>query len=207
MKSRLSQFGWFVPHVIIGLGIPGFGDAWGAMFGFHIALAVMILVRRQRLSVLVEGWDTPTAVRLVAMTAPVGVAIYLFFAYLPFELDAVRLGVWGVLGDRWIWFCLYFCAVNPALEELFWRGGIEEASPERQVPRLSLGDFCFGTYHLIVLIYLLPPAIAVSVTMILCVIGYIWRLTANKCGGLAPSVVSHTVANVSAVLGVTAVLS
>lgn len=104
-------------------------------------------------------------------------------------------------GTPWMAFMVYYAAVNPVLEEVYWR--VLLGSPARG---LTLSDVCFGGYHVTVLGLLLPGSpglrwpLGAAMGATLVGAGWLWRQIVARTGGMAIPVLTHLVTDLSIIL-------
>lgn len=86
---------------------------------------------------------------------------------------------------------IYFCLLNPLLEEAFWRGLF---SSNRLHP--DLPDLAYGGFHFLIFLPFVPSFEALVAALSLALVGYGWRLTANRLGGLAIPILWHALGDI-----------
>lgn len=187
-----------VPYVTIGIGLFGIQSAWIALLSYHIGIALILtLDRRWSLAqTLIKGWHTPLIIFGVVFGVTSGSLIYVLWPLLARTLNLrLTLSTLGLQGLAWSAFAVYYFAINPWFEELYWRGYL--GSETRSLHRM---DMWFAGYHLLVLgsrvswLWLALSFIALIVA------AWLWRQLARICGGLLVPAVSHTAADASIML-------
>jgi len=185
------------PYVAVLAGIYGLRSGWAALALYHVAiLAALGRDRREALRSIAKGWSSPAGWPLTAACAATGLlfrALWTTAAIEPAALSESLRSI-GLSGASWIAFCAYYAIVNPALEEMYWRGLLAQ-------PRTAPGaaDVAFAGYHALVLPLFLKPLWILAAVVVLVAVAWIWRRLAARHGGLAIPVVSHAAADVSTI--------
>lgn len=190
-----------IPYLAVLIGLYGFSNIWIAMGLYHAGVLVFLLTRRPGpgWSQLLRGWQAKPAAMLLLAGTLSGLVIYLVFptangSAVPLSDSLSRF---GVRAEHWILLFVYYVAVTPWLEELFWRGhlGGDSRSP-------ALSDVLFAGYHVLVLVrFLHVPWVLLSFAVLLAV-AWMWRQVRRSSGGLLVPVLSHLVADASTMLAV-----
>jgi membrane protease YdiL (CAAX protease family) len=176
-------------------------NGWAAILGYHAVLLAGLAWRSSlppQLRTAFQGRLGTTALFLVLLSAAFAFGFYRFLAeFDPHGTHVARgmaraglsLATVAPLG-------LYTCAVNPVLEELYWRG-------TWPAPRGWPMDVLYAAIHIPIVCYFAkaaPPAAALYVTGLVFA-GALWRWGARRTGGLAAPVIAHALGDL-AVLGV-----
>ncbi|MHB1190581.1 MAG: hypothetical protein ACYC08_07055 [Armatimonadota bacterium] len=182
-------FAPFIPYVAVLLGIYLLENAWVAAVGYHLgAAAVLLLAWRPK------GRKLPRcSPLLVGANAVIGVGTgVVLWALWPLLGMPENLGArFASLGiGSWFWFGLYYCTVNPLLEELFWRRYLS-------TPR---SDILFAGYHMLVLALFVRWEWLLPAFALLALASHLWRRTAGTYGGVRLAAASHLLADVGIVL-------
>jgi hypothetical protein len=178
-----------VPYLAVLLGLFVVDNVWVAALGYHLGMAGVLAGARgwgqaRRLRV---GGSVGLAVGLVGGGVLCGVLLHQLWAPLgiPRGLDAA-LAPLGLTAVTWPAFMLYFCVVNPWLEEVYWRGYL--GTPARGP---VWNDLLFAGYHVLVLSRFLPwPPLFLALGSVL-LAGWGWRQLARVHPGLCLPAVSH----------------
>jgi hypothetical protein len=138
-----------------------------------------------------------------ALGAGAGIGLLALWPLLPFGQSAgpyIRsLG----LNDRTLpVFFAYFVAVNPWLEETYWRGFLGSA-----VKRPELNDGLFSGYHLPVLAGVVGPLWLAVAFVCLAATAWLWRQANRINGGLLPSILSHLAGDIAVMIIILSALS
>lgn len=185
-----------LPYAAVLVGLYGLRSAWGSMLAYHMG-ALLLLSRSADWSALARGWRPRVGLPLVALCALVGPALYIGFPLVSPETDlSAELARVGIAEAGLLPFAIYYCLVNPWLEEVVWRGRV--ANSRR---RPSALDLAFAGYHFFVLLKFVSPLWALLAVVVLALVAGIWRRTAADTGGLAVPALAHAVANVSLMWG------
>jgi membrane protease YdiL (CAAX protease family) len=145
------------------------------------------------------GWSIGTGVAVCLLAAGCGPLLLLLWGILARQPDTLSITITdlGLAGSSWWIFAIYYVAVHPALEEVFWRDHLL-----RDGRGLSFFDFAFSGYHLLVLPLFVRLHWALICFVVLTLVAWLWRSIAIRSRGLAIPVVSHAVANLSTIAAV-----
>lgn len=186
-------------------GVHLFHSGWIAILGYHFAICVFLSIAGgwQLIRRLVSGWDTKLGLVISIVCLLAGPLVYWLWPYMHLAQQDLRSGLVavGLAGGSWLGFVIYYCLVNPWLEELFWRGFLPSKA---RYPALS--DFLYAGYHVFVLILFVKWIWVITAFVVLTIVGRLWRWTADKYGGLALPMLTHLLADVS-VIGTAYILS
>lgn len=194
-----------IPFAAVWVGLYEMGSAWAALLLYESGMALVLLTDRPRFGLrsLFRGWRARGGAPLVFLCAASGPILALLWSGIaldPGDLDATLANL-GLSGAGWALFALLYVTVHPCLEEAFWRdpalgagGRVRAGGPIR--------DTAFAGYHLLVLLRFLRPAWALAALLPLWLIAGWWRRAAERNGGLAIPVVSHSVAGLSTIAAV-----
>lgn len=188
----------FVPYIAMVVGLIILQNAWVAMCGYHLGMIIIILCAGT--DVMPESlfksrlYSLPLA--LAAFGACGGILLYYLWPLLnvPAETGSALEQI-GLTSVSWPFFIIYFIIFNPLLEEYYWRGFLGD-----NTKRITLNDFFFAGYHLIVLAGKMEAIWLIVVLVLLTVSAWFWRQVDNWSQGLLPSVVSHFTGDVSVIL-------
>jgi membrane protease YdiL (CAAX protease family) len=187
------------PYAAVLIGLHVLSNAWIAAGLYHIAI-VLCLARgggKGLASALLSGWEARPGVSLFLVCATGGVFLYFLWPTVRLEDMDLRTttAAWG-LGGVWLWiFGVYFSTAGAVLEEIFWRFSLTAKTSQ---PHWR--DAAFAGYHVLVLAFFIRPQWIAVVFLILFATAWIWRITANRTGGLLVPITSHVVADLSVVL-------
>lgn len=185
-----------IPYAAVLIGLYAFSSAWLAIAIYYTTVITYLTATRQTapLKSLTRGFSIKPILVAAPIFALTGPAIYLL---LPLSVRpdlplANFLGSVGLSQWRYPLFALVFCAVNPALEEAFWRGAFR-ASPRR----LSWTDFAFAAYHIPVVIMAVNIPLTALSFLILIFTAWSFRILKHKTNGLATPYLVHLIADIS----------
>lgn len=185
-------------YAAIVAGIYLFHSGWIAILGYHFAICAFLAIagRWQLVRRLVSGWDTKLGLGISVICLLAGPLVYWLWPYMHLAQQNLRSGLaaLGLAGGSWLGFVIYYCLVNPWLEELFWRGFLPSKA---QYPVLS--DFLYAGYHVFVLILFVKWIWVVVMFVVLTIVGRLWRWMADKYDGLALPILTHLLADVSVI--------
>lgn len=190
-----AVLGWALlcgPVVFALLQLPG--AAWAAMLGYHAGCLGVVRfaggagARTQIPLGRALGLLVGSTLLVVA-----GGALARSWGLLP-GLPVAAWSTWGVRPPFDLAWLAYYVAVNPAVEERFWRGALLSARVRTRfgnpIPRL-LSTIGFGFHHLVVLgasfgwprgALMVLPIVAASVVWV------VWR---ERSGTLGPAIATH----------------
>lgn len=202
--SLIYRLAPFVPYPAMLLGLFYFHSVWIAAMGYHLGMLVFLALDRDRLYrwALASRQHPWRVMAAVVGGATGGILLYLCWPLLGVSpeigSDLARL---GLTATTWPVFIIYFCAVNPWLEEWYWRGYLGTASRT-----LSGNDALFAGYHILVILPYVPwPWLVVSL-LLLTGVGWGWRQEARLSGGLLTPMVSHALADLGVILAIYALV-
>lgn len=187
-RGTNSNMLWFRywPIFAVLLGLYAMESAWAAILLYHAGLLAGIWVRRDALREV--RWRSSPLAIFVAVQA--GLVAYPAVRFgLPFLVGSggvaelgTRLEQLGLIGSFFSLFFLYFVTVHPVLEEVGWRGVLQEKSA-----RPHLHDVEFAAYHLPVLWWLFPGqwGLLALAAPTLAAMAWIWRIARDRFGLIA----------------------
>ena len=182
-----------VPYVTIGIGLLVFHNAWLAILGYHAGMAAVILLSGKGFAIKQTFQGRGYLVPLLSALAGLGggFALYLLWPLLslPADLNTYARSL-GLNGATWPAFLVYFIAINPLIEEYYWRGYL--GSDARLV---TFNDLLFSGYHLIVLSGHMQAILLIAAFVSLTGVAWFWRQVNRVNGGLLASIVSHLAAD------------
>jgi hypothetical protein len=185
------------PYLAILIGLYVFENAWLAAGLYHWMILMSLVRGRVSPRVLASGWRSRIGIPLALASASSGLLLYLLWPLIGLEGSDLLATVtaWDLGGARLWLFCLYFSTVGAVLEELLWRHWLGS-----RTGWLHWRDAVFAAYHALVLGFFVKPVWMLVIVLVLFATAWIWRITANRTGGLAIPVVSHVVADLSVVI-------
>ena len=202
--ARLKLISVLVPYVAVLIGLYVLKNAWIAIGLYHFGITVCLITgdRNCLLKRVCAGWNSIIAAVGIVMSVMIFPIIFFFWGHMQLESIPLKsaLANFGLHGTSWFFFMIYFSTVLPFLEELYWRGYLEN---NRKY--FSWTDFAFAGYHILVLAWFIKLPWLVIAFIVLTVAAYIWRYLASKLEGLVVPLLSHIVADVS-IIAVTYIL-
>lgn len=189
---------WIPPalaYLAVGLGLFQFHSAWGALLGFHLAIAIALVIARPNIpiSILFKSSNVKWIVTSILLCGGSGTALYFLWGYfriaddLPAQLQSI-----GLTSSSWPAFIAYFTSVNPLVEEYLWRGYLGDPSKG-----LYVSDLVYAGFHALVLIGKVHLNSVVFALAMLTLAGWFWRQTAREDHGLLAPVLGHMAADFS----------
>lgn len=175
-----------VPTLVVAVAMLPIRHGWLAMFAFHGVMLSALIVHRRRLDWRML-YRRPSGLSLTIHLAAAAVTIPLFsvavFAYAHShggygELLDAQLSRYHIPAASRPWFAVQLCALNPLLEELFWRGLFFS---NRKRPAAT--DFCYAAFHYFALLPFMPAMQAAIGTLALVGFGYALRQLARQQNG------------------------
>ncbi|UCE66247.1 MAG: hypothetical protein JSU85_15615, partial [Candidatus Zixiibacteriota bacterium] len=140
-----------IPYITILFGLYILKNAWAAILLYHAAILFVILRNSDLILFkrLFRGWNWRIGLPFLIISALSGLPLYLLWPFAGIEglelSEALR--EFGLYGNSWIVFMIYYCISTPILEEIFWRGYLSVPNRYPSGP-----DILFAGYHIIVLI-------------------------------------------------------
>ena len=189
-----------IPYITVGIGMFVLHNAWAAMMSYHLCLTVILAFEKQfsSLSKIVNKRNNVILIIMLVIGGVSGVFLYLLWPVLSIPEGINReLQDIGLNASSWPYFIAYFILVNPWLEELFWRDYLSS-----DTKRVTVNDFLFSGYHILVLAGKLHPVWLVAVFLVIAAAGWFWRQANTRNGSILASVVSHIAADCSVILAI-----
>jgi membrane protease YdiL (CAAX protease family) len=194
---------WIAPlwaYLAVGIGLFIFHSAWGALLGFHAAILGSLLLAKPDvpISVLFKSTNAKWILLSILLTGSSGAVLYFLWDWfrvagsLPAKLEAL-----GLTASTWPAFITYFAAVNPFVEEYFWRGYLGDPTKG-----LYGSDLIYAGFHAIILIGKVPINSIVFALIMLTLAGWFWRQIAREDRGLLAPVLGHMAADFTILLAV-----
>jgi membrane protease YdiL (CAAX protease family) len=193
MAENRKLFWVILPYLAVFLGMLTLRNAWAGLIGFHLALLPVLLLQRNPHApgLAPVSWKILLPVGLGGALG--GVVIWMAWSLLglPSHFGSQAQAV-GLPCQTSLPFSLYLTLVNPALEELYWRGALGSPNP---LPQLS--DFLYAGYHFFVLFPFVSLPWILPSLLVLALAGWFWRLISWRTGSLLPAILSHALADAS----------
>lgn len=177
-KRKIIVFLWsLVPWICIGFGLHHFHSIFWSFFLYHGVCLLPAIIYNQK------HWrkhlDMPTWRELgILAAAAVAFSLCTFYTYSFFGDYLVDRGL-ALLsmyerGFHMSWFIplsIYFCTINPAMEELFWRGVVLNELCDNNEPIISVPgiwtNVAFACWHfLIIRLFVSPPFVPIAVIIV-----------------------------------------
>lgn len=170
-----------IPFLAFATGILFRESAWFALVLYHLLLIVPLFFHRAQWSFrdLSRGFAALPLIFSITLIALVFVAVTPVALAKGFHGELLKEHV-----DRFVFapplFSLYFIAINPIFEELFWRGLFG-----RDARGMVLEDFLFGAFHAVILWPFLPIPYILGCVAFLSGCAWLWRQENRKRKGLS----------------------
>ncbi|MBE0537530.1 MAG: CPBP family intramembrane metalloprotease [Phycisphaerae bacterium] len=187
-----------IAYVAVVLGYYVFNSTPVTLGIYHGGIVAYVVLTGQTTVVrqLVHGWRTRLGLAATAVFAATGIAVWYVWplAALP-EVDfAARLAERGIGGPAFWWFAAAIIFVNPALEEILWRGCLVD-----NARRPSWIDAAFAGFHLLGMLLMAAVWVSLLTFLLLAAVSWFLRYVRAATGGLAICWVAHTAADISIV--------
>jgi len=202
--TRLKLISMAIPYIAVLVGLYVLKNAWIAIGLYHFGITVFLIAvgKGSLLKRVCTGWNSIIAA--IGMVIPVIIipVIFIFWKYMQLENIPLNtaLANFGLGGTSWFFFIIYFSIVQPFLEELYWRGCLEN-----DYKYFSWTDLAFAGYHILVLAWFIKLPWLIIAFIVLTVAAYTWRYMASRLEGVIVPLLSHIMADVS-IIAVTCVL-
>jgi hypothetical protein len=187
-----------LPYLVIGVGWLVLHNVWIAILSYHLGMILILLFSPGGgfFKIIYKRGNVVILVVSAVLGAAGGLILFLFWPFLGIPQDiGLDLGKIGLTSIRWPYFIAYFILINPWLEEFYWRGYLGS-----NTKGITLNDFLFSGYHLIVLAGKINVIWLISVFALLSLVGWAWRQANRWNGNLMPSIISHFAADSSVIL-------
>jgi len=194
---------WISPlsaYLAVVLGLFIFHSAWGALLGFHIAIIVSLLIVKPNIpiAILVKSNHFKWIALSILLCGSSGVTLYLLWDSFGFANNlSLQVESLGLNAHTWIPFIIYFAAINPFIEEYFWRGYLGSESK-----RLHPSDFLYAGFHGLILTGKVHPLSILLALSALVAAGWFWRQILRKDRGLFAPVLGHMAADLTILITV-----
>jgi len=187
-----------IPYITIGIGLLIFHNAWLAILSYHAGIIAVILSAKTRISLkqAFQGKKAWIPIITALVGAGGGLLLYVLWPLLSVPDDiSLYIRSIGLNEQTWPVFLAYFTIINPLIEEYYWRGYLAFAARG-----ITLNDFLFSGYHLLVLAGHMEAIWLLAVFFVLAAGAWFWRQMNRLNGGLLASVVSHVSADITVIL-------
>jgi len=209
MKDSVNRYITVIAPIVlyaaIIAGMHLFHSGWIAILGYHLGICLSLSIAGgwSHGKKIISGWDARLGPVIILMCVLAGPLVYGLWAFMHLAQLDLKSGLSAVDLEEgsWFAFAIYYCLVNPWLEELFWRGFFPSNA---KYPTLS--DFLYAGYHVFVLILFVKWIWVIVAFVVLVCVGRLWRQVASKYDGLIIPSLTHLVADIS-IIGAAFVLS
>ena len=196
LRSWLQIVWLAVPFIAFGIGLHVYRNAWVALGLYHVLiLLVMLLHRREwRFRDVFAGFRWGWALALTLGVIPLILGLVHLGEARGFGGPKLENGLarFGLTEQTRLWFVFYFCAINPVMEEVFWRRILA-----RKTRLLTLDDVVFGAFPWLIVASLVSTWFAMALCAGLATIGWFWRQLAVKTQGLSLPVLGHIAGDIA----------
>jgi hypothetical protein len=171
-------------------------NVWIAAVSYHLAIGALLWHDRswRKRKNHIDGNSRLLIVLNALIGVFTGVLLYVLWPVLGVSLDfGARLSQMGL--TSWLIFGIYYCAVNPITEELFWRRYLAISSRY-----LAWNDLWFAGYHMLVLgLFVRWQFLPISFALLVFA-SWIWGRTAGQRNGMLLITASHFFADLGIIL-------
>jgi hypothetical protein len=198
LKINKKWFAPILPYLAVWAGMYIFKNAWVALIGFHVAIAITVLLLHSDLpiNILFKSRDPKWILGSIIVCSAGGIGLYILWDLLGIADDLpAQLHALGFTTSSWPLFIAYFSLVNPFFEEYFWRGVLGSNSK-----KLYIGDAAYAGYHILILWNSVDKLYLLLVFITLTFVGWFWRQMAREDEGLLAAVLGHMAADFSIIL-------
>ncbi|MFC5602792.1 CPBP family intramembrane glutamic endopeptidase [Sporosarcina koreensis] len=107
------------------------------------------------------------------------------------------LAEWNFTGNLVIWLMIFLIAINPLLEEYYWREFMYNRLLEKVSARqtMVITSFFYSLYHLLSLIFIFNFPFNVIAVFPVFIAGIIWAYLRFKLKSITASIISHSLAD------------
>ncbi len=194
--SAVKYFAPLIPYLAVLIGIYLIHNIWIAAVSYHLAVGVLLWCDRDwrnRKSRTKSNWKIMLMLNAL-IGVFTGVVLYVLWPIFGISPDfGARLNQMGL--TSWLTFGIYYCAINPIFEELFWRRYLE--TPAQRPAR---SDFLFAGYHMLVLGLFMRWQWLPFAFVLLVFASWIWKHSARHRNGTLLVTSSHFLADLGIVL-------
>ena len=154
-----------VPALLVFIGMGVFQSIPTAVVLYHAFCLISIVLAGKRMGHL----RTPAMIELVfaggsgILLSLVSVGLWRLTGDLIADPDLcrVRIETLGLPMERWGVFAAYFLIVNPVIEELYWRGVVQEQARNYGVSRDAIVALPFSLWHIVPIWIVCGPVAAI----------------------------------------------
>lgn len=200
-STKFKLAGISIPYIAILVGLFAFRNAFVAIGIYYCGIIILMYFDKQSgvLKSFVSGWKWTIAITATLAGGFSGAIVFYGwnFAKLSDANLTEILATYGLQGSSIYIFVIAAITLNPLLEELFWRGYLEDA---RKGPIWI--DAAFAGYHVPALLLVIRPLMATLAFIALCGAGWGLRLIKNRLDGLLVPYLAHLAADVSIIAAI-----
>ena len=182
-----------LPYLAVAIGVFWVRNAFVALFSFHLAIVVSVLLARSTVpvSLLFKSRNLRWVVLSVLLCGSSGISLYFFWSYFQVVGDLpTALQSFHLTRNTWPLFITYFVLVNPLVEEYFWRGYLGS-----QTRNVHSSDLLYAGFHGLILAGKMHTGAVLYSLMVLVLAGWFWRQIARIDGSLLAPVLGHMAAD------------
>jgi hypothetical protein len=190
--SNKRYWAALAPYAALAVSFFILHNAWIALLSFHLSMLAFIFLNRSRISSRANFKNGNYKIYLI--NAAMGAAALVFYflwplSGIPQDVHPVLKSI-GLSQGNYLYLLAYFVAVNPWIEEYFWRGYLGSAAKG-----ITPSDVLFAGYHVMLLATVIGAIWLIPAFVILFSAAWFWRQCDRWSQGLGASIISHIAAD------------
>ncbi len=184
-----------VPALLVFIGLAGFRSIPMAVFLYHGFCFINIVFAGKPKGFL----RVPSPIELIlaglsgVLLSLVSVGIWRLTGDLIADPDLCRINVeeLGLPIERWSLFSAYFMVVNPVIEELYWRGNVQERARDFGLSRDGVVAIPFSLWHVVPIWVICGPIAAILGGLAVYFVGILLTLMYRQSRSLGRCIAWH----------------
>ncbi|MEQ6389542.1 type II CAAX endopeptidase family protein [Bacillaceae bacterium S4-13-58] len=198
---------FFGPTILLWIGLVILQNLVLTFILFYGWLLILPLLSK----VPIKSYFKGKSLRTWFMGLGIGIGFFLF-VYVGLALlkkDGINLSQmneilhdWGFIGKTKWWLILFLVFLNPILEELYWRGDMQNRlfGKYNLLQTSLITSSFYSLYHLIPLMFLFAFPFSVIMVIPVFLAGIFWSFYSQKSGTIVGSIVSHSLADLAIII-------
>lgn len=184
-----------VPALLVFIGLVGFRSIPLAVFLYHGFCFINIVIAGKQKGIL----RVPSPIELIlaglsgVLLSLVSVGIWRLTGDLIADPDLCRINVEELRLpiERWSLFSAYFMVVNPVIEELYWRGNVQERARDFGLFRDEVVAIPFSLWHVVPIWVICGPVAAILGGLAVYFVGILLTLMYRQSRSLGRCIAWH----------------